>query len=1068
MLYCWGDNTNGQLGLEQVTTLASTPTKWDYFQRKQLRAVGCGERHTLFLSSDGLVFSCGANEQGQCGRRDATRIAQIQALETFKILHVACGKEHSLAICDQGDVFAWGCGSNGQLGLAETKTVHIPKKIKEFSSIHVIQIACGHHHSVALSKDGRVFSWGQNNHGQLGLGKGISTQATPVQLKFLSGLPLAQIAAGGAHSFALSLSGTVFGWGNNNAGQLGVGTGTKAVYFKPCLVAEMKKIGVSFISCGQDHTAVLTKDGSVYTCGDGIYGQLGHGSKTNEYSPRKVELPDGKISQLTCGSHHTVVYIRDSDMVISFGHGTLGQLGSGTLCNEAHPLTVIPTGSNDADESSLTTDFKNATVKIIFAGMNVNFIQTLTSQEMADADSFPVSLLQIPKITASSVEQWLAVRDGSQEMIHAEREIASIFSSCAAINASFLKLRTPDSLEVCSADLGVDLQAARRTLCKLTEKTWIANKIRFSLQQQLIPALLETPPHKEACTIFLVLPECPVMQNNLYCQSLIMPFAQAIAKLSPPRIIAKAWSSLPPSSLNKQVMMFKQTVVDLMQTWHSTPQQNNDMKTLLRVLKLLYKANAKAQSPIPLKKFYIKEIPRYCNFLVDLVKWRWWQKQPESVNEDTVPFILCRFPFILDLVAKVNVLHVDAVLKQLTAEEQIIRSFNYELIQGNCPSLPELPVFYLKVNKKNIIESTLRQLNVAEDSHFRKRLEVDFVEEEGLNQRQEFFLYVFEELVQQNNELFTFLDNDTVIWFPAERSREVPYKLWRSNLSHLKWGTTNEKTIYAKPSDEKKIYYLFGILCGLALYNCCIVYLPFPLALFKKLLDIKPTFEDFKTMDPNYGRSLQYLLDYSCDNFEENFTIFFEASWDETVAELVPGGKSKPVTNANKKKYVDAFVDYVFNTSVKTIFEEFKRGFYKVCDREIVELFQPEELIEIMSGNADYDWDILRKNADYRGEYHPKHTTIKMFWKVFHELLLKEKKDFLLFLTGNSRIPVTGMDSVKIEISSFNPVSPLSTDHLPEARTCFNLLLLPKYETEEILKEKLLRAIEYNRGLFRD
>ena len=68
--------------------------------------------------------------------------------------------------------------------------------------------------------DGQVFSWGQNSHGQLGLGKELPSQASPQRVKSLEGIPLAQVAAGGAHSFALSLSGTSFGWGSNSAGQL--------------------------------------------------------------------------------------------------------------------------------------------------------------------------------------------------------------------------------------------------------------------------------------------------------------------------------------------------------------------------------------------------------------------------------------------------------------------------------------------------------------------------------------------------------------------------------------------------------------------------------------------------------------------------------------------------------------------------------------------------------------------------------------------------------------------------------------------------------------------------------
>uniref|UniRef100_A0A8C6HDX1 Uncharacterized protein n=1 Tax=Mus spicilegus TaxID=10103 RepID=A0A8C6HDX1_MUSSI len=94
------------------------------------------------------------------------------------------------------------------------------RKIKALAGIKIIQVSCGHYHSLALSEGGHVFSWGRNSEGQLGLGKNSRSQAIPQKVKSLEGIPLAQVAAGGTHSFALSLTGTSFGWGSNRYGQL--------------------------------------------------------------------------------------------------------------------------------------------------------------------------------------------------------------------------------------------------------------------------------------------------------------------------------------------------------------------------------------------------------------------------------------------------------------------------------------------------------------------------------------------------------------------------------------------------------------------------------------------------------------------------------------------------------------------------------------------------------------------------------------------------------------------------------------------------------------------------------
>ncbi|PNI56434.1 HERC6 isoform 6, partial [Pan troglodytes] len=176
------------------------------------------------------------NSRGQLGRRGAQRgelpvvvggcfvlfpKEPIQALETLTVDLVSCGKEHSLAVCHKGRVFAWGAGSEGQLGIGEFKEISFtPKKITTLNGIKIIQVSCGHYHSLALSKDSQVFSWGKNSHGQLGLGKEFPSQASPQRVRSLEGIPLAQVAAGGAHSFALSLCGTSFGWGSNSSGQL--------------------------------------------------------------------------------------------------------------------------------------------------------------------------------------------------------------------------------------------------------------------------------------------------------------------------------------------------------------------------------------------------------------------------------------------------------------------------------------------------------------------------------------------------------------------------------------------------------------------------------------------------------------------------------------------------------------------------------------------------------------------------------------------------------------------------------------------------------------------------------
>ncbi|KAI4890058.1 hypothetical protein NFI96_017205, partial [Prochilodus magdalenae] len=224
-MLCWGNASYGQLGLGGIDEeTVVEPRKCEFFNGKILRDVACGMRHTAFLLGDGTVYTCGCNDLGQLGHEKARKKPeQVVALDAQNIVAVSCGESHTLALNDKGQVFAWGQASDGQLGLANMEEcIRVPRNIKSFSDIHIVQVTCGYRHSLALSMRGQIFSWGQNKYGQLGLGLEGPGVSTPQVIQSLLGIPFAQIFAGGAHSFALTLSGTVFGWGRNKFGQLGL------------------------------------------------------------------------------------------------------------------------------------------------------------------------------------------------------------------------------------------------------------------------------------------------------------------------------------------------------------------------------------------------------------------------------------------------------------------------------------------------------------------------------------------------------------------------------------------------------------------------------------------------------------------------------------------------------------------------------------------------------------------------------------------------------------------------------------------------------------------------------
>uniref|UniRef100_A0A8C7R9G1 HECT and RLD domain containing E3 ubiquitin protein ligase 4 n=1 Tax=Oncorhynchus mykiss TaxID=8022 RepID=A0A8C7R9G1_ONCMY len=340
-MLCWGNASFGQLGLGGIDEeIVVEPRKCDFFHGKQVCDIGCGRRHTTFLLGDGTVYTCGCNDIGQLGHeKSRKKPEQVVALDAQNIVAVSCGEAHTLALNDKGQVFAWGLATDGQLGLANfEECVRVPRNIKSLSDVEIAQVACGYRHSHALSR-GQVYSWGQNRYGQLGLGVAGQGISTPQVIQSLQGIPFIQISAGGAHSFALTFSGAVFGWGRNKFGQLGLNDNNDRYY--PAQLKSLRSQRVIYICCGEDHTAALTKEGGVFTFGAGGYGQLGHNTTNHEINPRKVfELMGNVVTQISCGRQHTLAFIPSSGKMDSFGLGGNGQLGTRSTSNRNSPAPV--------------------------------------------------------------------------------------------------------------------------------------------------------------------------------------------------------------------------------------------------------------------------------------------------------------------------------------------------------------------------------------------------------------------------------------------------------------------------------------------------------------------------------------------------------------------------------------------------------------------------------------------------------------------------------------------------------------------------------------------------------
>lgn len=349
----------------------------------------------------------------------------------------------------------------------------------------------------------------------------------------------------------------------------------------------------------------------------------------------------------------------------------------------------------------------------------------------------------------------------------------------------------------------------------------------------------------------------------------------------------------------------------------------------------------------------------------------------------------------------------------------------------------------------NTLQLNVRRARVFEDSYQylqRKtgeqikygKLSVRFYDEEGVDAggvTREWFQILARQMFNPNYALFQPCAADRLTYQPNRASAVNP-----EHLSFFKF---------------------VGRVIGKAIFDGRLLDAYFARSLYRQLLGKPVDYRDVEWVDPEYYKSLCWIL----ENDPSPLDLTFSAEADEFgVTKIVPlkeNGDKTSVTLENRKEFVQLSAQYRLHSSIKEQIEALLGGFYEIIPKELISIFNEQEVELLISGTPDIDVDEWRAATEYNG-YTSSDPVIVWWWRALKSFNREERAKVLSFATGTSRVPLGGF----VDLQGVQGVQRFSIhraygdpSRLPQAHTCFNQIDLPQYTSYEMLRQQLLLAI---------